>query len=136
MEKVKILAVDDEEDTLIILKTIFEYIGYEVETAKNGRECIAKLEQGFNGIIIMDLLMPNLDGWETIRWVVKEGFIANNRLIVLTIEAHPDERMEEYDEYIDDYITKPFDVKYLINSVKSSMKKLAGRIEEEEPEII
>ena len=64
--KSKIMIVDDNPDILLSLRTVFEKEKYEVLTADNGWKCITELKQGFRGIIILDIMMPVMDGIETI----------------------------------------------------------------------
>ena len=121
MEDRKLMIIDDDPDTLIILKTVFEYVGFSVIVADNKSKCIRELEKGFRGVIIIDINVPYLNGWNTLNDIVSNGYIYGNRLIILSSEKNPDKRIEEFNEYIDDYIIKPFDVEYLLNSVKKSL---------------
>ena len=72
--KKKVMIVDDEPDVLISLKTVFERQNYEVVTVSNGVECLDEIEKGFKGVILMDLMMPVMDGWATINEIVKKGY--------------------------------------------------------------
>ena len=121
MKDIKIMIIDDDLDTLIILKTVFEYVGFQVIAVEEKSKCINELEKGFRGVIIIDINVPYLNGWNTINDIVLNGSIAGNKLIIISSEKYPDKRVEEFDEYIDDYIIKPFDFEYLINSVKKSL---------------
>jgi len=124
MEKRKLMVVDNDLHTLVILSTVFEIEGMEIIPVEDLRKCLAELEKGLEGVILIDIMMPYVDGWAIIRNIIREGFMENNRLIILTAERYPSEKMDEFDEYIDDYITKPFDVRYLVNSVKRSFERL------------
>ena len=57
------------------LKSVLEHENYEVITVESGSECLKRLEDGFEGIIFMDILMPVMDGWDTIKEIVDRGFI-------------------------------------------------------------
>lgn len=114
----KLLIVDDDPDILVSLSQLFKAEGFEVTIAENGVQCLAKLERGFKGIIILDLMMPLMDGIETIEHMVIEGFMEGNRIIVLTAKKIQGEEFNEIYPYIDEFITKPFDINHLIAAVK------------------
>ena len=72
----KIMIVDDDPDILVFLRTIFEQNNFEVLTVDSGKDCIAELERGFKGIVLMDLIMPFMDGWDTIKEIIKKQQVA------------------------------------------------------------
>jgi len=118
MEK-KLMVVDDDPDILITIRSIFEREGYEVFTVDSGKDCIKELERGFKGVILMDIMMPFMDGWDTIREIVKRGLTKDVMISILTAKGTPDhERMKGLESYVQDYISKPFDVSQLISSVE------------------
>jgi len=115
----KLMVVDDDPDILITIRSIFEREGYEVYTVDSGRDCIKELERGFTGIILMDIMMPFMDGWDTIREIVQKGYAKNVVISIVTAKGTRDhEKMKGLETYVRDYISKPFDVKVLINNVK------------------
>ncbi|UCB57951.1 MAG: response regulator transcription factor [Thermoplasmatales archaeon] len=118
------MIVDDDSDILISLRKIFEDQGYEVFTVDSGWDCIKELEQGFKGIILMDIMMPFMDGWDTIQELAKRGLTKDIVISILTAKDSPDyEKMRGFESLIYDYITKPFDVKVLISNVKNMCLK-------------
>ena len=118
MEK-RLMVVDDDPDILISIRKIFENEGYEVFTVDSGKDCIKELERGFKGIILMDIMMPFMDGWDTIEEIIKKGYAKNVIISILTARGTPDrEKMRGLESYIFDYITKPFDIKKLIFDVR------------------
>ena len=118
----RILIVDDNPDILLSLRTILEAEKYEVVSVDNGWKCLTELKQGFRGIIILDIMMPVMDGIETIKNMVIEGFIEDNNIIVLTVKKVQGEEFDEIYKYIHDYIQKPFDVDHLLNTVRKISK--------------
>ena len=117
MEK-KLMIVDDDPDVLIVIRRIFEKEGYEVFTVDSGKDCIKELEKGFKGIILMDIMMPFMDGWDTIKEIIDKGLAKNVAISILTAKGTQDhEKMRGVESYIKDYITKPFDVGELIANV-------------------
>ena len=124
MEDRKLMVIDDDPDTAIILKSVFEYAGFVVIVADDKSKCISALENGFRGVIIVDINVPYFNGWHTLDEIVSHGYMSGNRLIILSEDKNPDKRIEDFSEYIDDYVIKPFDVKYLLTSVKKSLLSL------------
>ncbi len=124
----RIMIVDDEEDILISLKTILQKQNFDVITVSNGKECLKELKKGFKGIILMDLMMPNMDGWETINEIVKKGYINNVAISVITGKGTRDyQKMSLLGSYIFDYLSKPFDTEKLILSVEKSKEYLYSK---------
>jgi DNA-binding response OmpR family regulator len=114
----KLMVVDDDPDILITIRSIFEREGFEVFTVDSGMDCIKELERGFKGVILMDIMMPFMDGWDTIREIVKRGLSEDVMISIVTAKGTPDhEKMKGLESYIWDYIAKPFDVRELISSV-------------------
>lgn len=115
----RIMVVDDDPDILITIRKIFENEGYEVFTVDSGKDCINELERGFRGVILIDIMMPFMDGWDTIEEITKRGFIKDVIISILTAKGTPDhKKMRGLESYIYDYITKPFDIKELILNVR------------------
>lgn len=124
----KIMIVDDEEDVLNSLKVLLERQNYEVITVNNGMDCLDKLEEGFQGIILMDLMMPEKDGWEVINEIVQRGLTDEVGIEIITGKGTRDnERMQLLASYIFDYHTKPIDLKKLISSVEKCYDNLTRR---------
>jgi len=115
----KIMVVDDEPDILYSLKMILEKKDYEVITAVDGHECLKHLEKGFKGIILMDLMMPHMDGWETINEIVKRGYMKNVAISIITGKGTKDfQKLSSLGSYVFDYLAKPLNVEQLISSVE------------------
>jgi DNA-binding response OmpR family regulator len=117
-----ILIVEDDLNLLNILQGLLEKYNYNVITAVNGKECLKELEKGFEGIIILDVMMPVMDGLETIKNMIKEGFIEFNKIILLTAKKIQGKEFDEVYHYIDKYIHKPFDIDELIKAVDELSK--------------
>ena len=115
----KILIVDDDPEILTSLKMLFEMKNYQVYTAENGRQCLNILDQGYQGLILLDIMMPVMDGIETIKNMVLEGFIDKTTIIVLTAKKIQGEEFNEIYQYIYKYIKKPFDVSELVSIVEN-----------------
>jgi DNA-binding response OmpR family regulator len=116
----KVMIVDDEPDILISLKTVFERQNYEVITVSNGAECLDEIEKGFKGVILMDLMMPVMDGWTTVNEIVKRGYTKDVCVSIITGKGTKDyQKMGMLGSFIFDYFPKPLDVNQLISSVET-----------------
>ena len=119
----KIMIVDDNLDILLSLRELFEIEGYEVVIVDNGWKCLQELERGFKGIVILDLMMPIMNGAETIKNMVIEGFVEDNIIIVLTVKKIQGKEFDEIYPYIHEYITKPFDINELLDTVNRIVRE-------------
>ena len=116
----KIMVVDDDPDILISLRAVFEREGYEVFTVDSGQDCIKEIERGFKGVILMDIMMPFMDGWDTINEILKRGLNKDVIISILTAQGtHNHDKMKGLESCIYDYFTKPFDVRHLISNVRN-----------------
>ena len=129
MEK-RLMVVDDDPDILISIRKIFENEGYEVLTVDTGWDCLEELERGFKGIILMDIMMPFMDGWDTIEEILKRGYTKDIMISILTAKGTPDhEKMKGLQGYIYDYITKPFDISQLITLISNQYLTLTKNMQ-------
>jgi DNA-binding response OmpR family regulator len=113
-----VMIVDDNKMIRESVKILFQTEGIPILAAEGGRECLEQLEKGFRGIILMDIMMPGMDGWDTIREIVGRGLYRGNLILMLTGKSEPDGKMEGLQEYVTDYITKPFDPRELLGCVR------------------
>ncbi len=114
----KIMIVDDDPDILITVRELFESEGFEVYTVPCGKDCIEELEHGFKGVILMDIMMPHMDGWATIREIVTKGLNQGNIISMISAKDECDWRIDDLKQYIINYFTKPFDTRKLLQTVK------------------
>ena len=127
MEK-RVMIVDDEPDILESLKMVLEYESYDVITVDNGAECLKEIEKGFKGVVLMDLMMPEMSGWDTIKEIVSRGLIKNVAINIITGKGTKNHNvMSELGSYIYDYMSKPLDVRELIKSVEKCNRFLDAR---------
>jgi len=127
MEK-RVMIVDDEPDVLTSLKVVFEHQDYKVTTVNSGVECLEELENGFKGIVLMDLMMPGMDGWETINEIVNRGLLKNVEIAIITGKGTKDyQRISLLGSYIFDYLTKPLDIVKLISSIEKCNRYFYSR---------
>ncbi|UCH72168.1 MAG: response regulator [Thermoplasmatales archaeon] len=124
----KVMVVDDEPDILISLKTVLEHECYEVITVDSGIECLKEIEKGFRGVVLLDIMMPQMDGWDTIKEIVDRGLIGNVAINIITGKGTKNHNiMGTLGSYIYDYLSKPLDIKELVSSVEKSNRYLSAR---------
>lgn len=109
-----VMIVDDDAHVRIAVKTILSDVGFHLIAAESGDQCIDLLKKGFSGVILLDIMMPDMDGWDTIRAILDNGLEQGIAIVMLTAKNAPDTKMIGLQEYVVDYITKPFDNEDLI----------------------
>jgi DNA-binding response OmpR family regulator len=120
IERKTVMVVDDEPDTITLLKQIFINNGFNVSGALSGKEALRKLTDVNPSIIIMDLLMPEMDGIETLREIQK---MSNVPVIILSAVDRKEDIITALRAGTDDYITKPFNNDELIARVHSVLRR-------------
>lgn len=99
------MIVDDDSDILATLRLIFEKQQFEVLTVDSGNDCIKELEHGFKGIVLMDIMMPFMDGWDTIKEIIDKGLNKDIILLIITAKGSiSSEKMKGVESFIYDYI--------------------------------
>ncbi len=124
----KILAVDDEPDVLGLVKTKLEKAGFDVLLATNGVEAIEKAAQEKPDLIIMDVMMPKLDGLTACTQIKREMGENAPIIILLTARGQESDVVEGLSSGADDYMVKPFAPRELVARVNVALMK-AGKIE-------
>lgn len=121
---IKILMVDDEPDILEIVSYNLSVEGYEVFTAKNGVDAVAKAKKKKPHLIILDVMMPEMDGIEACEIIRKTEGLENTIITFLTARGEDYSQMAGFDVGADDYITKPIRPKVLVSKVKALLRRL------------
>lgn len=117
-DKKKILAVDDESDVLLIIKTALMSEGYAVSTAANGPDALALAGEQRPDLIILDMMMPEMSGFEVLQTLRSQQATENIPVIMLTGVSDKGKIRQAIDSGIDYYIVKPFEFHDLISKVK------------------
>jgi len=120
-QRTKILLVDDDESLLATLKTFLELSGFAVATAKNGMDALASLPQLRPALIVLDVLMPQLDGRATLRQLRRSEDWTP--VILLTEVTGVTQRIMAIDEGADDYLNKPFDPHELVVRIRAILRR-------------
>ena len=119
-----ILVVDDERNIVQLAKIYLRNEGYTVETAVNGREALEKVRQVGPSLVLLDLMMPELDGWEVTKQLRKAGDVP---IIILTARDDDVDKVIGLELGADDYVTKPFNPRELVARVKAVLRRTEGR---------
>ncbi len=119
----KILIVDDEMDTLLPLKRSMEAEGYIVVEAYDGFDGIKKVKEEIPELIILDLMLPGMDGIEVCSRLKKDGITRNIPIIMLTAKDEIRDKVKGLEIGADDYVTKPFNLNELKARIKSVLRR-------------
>ena len=121
---IRILLVDDDADILEIVGYNLSQEGYQISTAVNGKEAIAKAKKVLPHLIIMDVMMPEMDGMEACENIRKIPELSNVIITFLTARSEDYSQVAGFDAGADDYITKPIKQKLLVSKVKALLRRL------------
>ena len=121
---IRILLVDDDTDILEIVGYNLSQEGYQISTAINGRDAIAKAKKTLPHLIIMDVMMPEMDGMEACENIRKIPELSNVIITFLTARSEDYSQVAGFDAGADDYITKPIKQKLLVSKVKALLRRL------------
>jgi len=122
----RILVADDDPSILRLLQLNFELEGYEVHTASDGEEALAKARASSPDIVVLDVMMPGMDGWEVCRRMKEDETMREVPVILLTALGQESERRRGLAVGASEYVMKPFDPDQLVQMVKRTLPG-AGR---------
>ena len=125
-KEIKILLVDDEQDILEIVGYNLSQEGYQIVTASNGKEAIAKAKKELPQLIIMDVMMPEMDGMEACENIRRIPELQDTIITFLTARSEDYSQVAGFDAGADDYIAKPIKPKVLVSKVKALLRRLNG----------
>jgi DNA-binding response OmpR family regulator len=113
-----ILVVDDDYDTRTVVKTILAGSGFKVEEAQDGQEALDKLESIKPDLIVLDVMMPGLSGYDVMVKIKEKDETKNIPVIMLTAKSEPQDLITGYKDYsVDYYIPKPFTTRQLLAGI-------------------
>ncbi|MCU7853261.1 MAG: response regulator [Candidatus Thiodiazotropha sp. (ex Monitilora ramsayi)] len=116
---VEILVVDDEPNIVLSLEFLLKKEGYQVRTASNGEEALNVLKESKTDLVLLDVMMPRMDGYDVCQAVRADPELSSVRIIMLTARGRDIERDKGLALGADDYVTKPFATRELVDKVKS-----------------
>jgi len=121
-----ILVADDEKHIVQLIKLYLTNEGYQVETAADGQEALDKARRLRPDLVVLDLMMPRVDGWEVCRRLRKES---NVPVIMLTARTEDVDKIVGLELGADDYVTKPFNPRELVARVKAVLRRTQAQTE-------
>ena len=123
LKRRKILVVDDEERMVRFIRLNLEHDGYLVIDAFNGKQALQRLRDATPDLILLDVMMPDLNGFEVLE-MLRE--ISSVPVIMLTAKSEEDDRVHGLEKWADDYITKPFSPRELVSRIKAVLRRTEG----------
>lgn len=127
--KYRILLVDDETDVLEFLSYNLRKEGFNVSTALNGREAIQKATLEQPHLIVLDVMMPEMDGIETCEEIKKIPLLSNSLIVFLTARGEDYSQISGFEAGADDYVTKPIKPKLLVSRLKALLRRIGDQPE-------
>ena len=122
----KILIVDDEPNILMSLDFLMRKEGYNVFVARDGAEAIKIIDEDQPHIVILDIMMPNVDGYEVCQYIKNDEITKSTKVIFLSAKSKKEDIEKGYEMGADLYLTKPFSTRDLVKEVKSLTQKSHG----------
>lgn len=116
----RILVVDDEERMVTFIKLNLEHDGFDVLEAFKGQEAIKRLRDALPDLVLLDVMLPDIDGFEVLR-MIRE--ISDIPVIMLTAKGEEDDRVRGLELGADDYVTKPFSPRELVSRVRAVLRR-------------
>ena len=124
MENIQVLVIEDEPSVGEVVSLYLRRAEYQVIVVRDGRDALEVLDHNFPQLVILDLMLPNVNGWEVLKWVRARS---NVPIIVLTARREESDRIAGLEMGADDYITKPFSPQELVSRVRAVLRR--GRTE-------
>jgi diguanylate cyclase (GGDEF)-like protein len=123
----QILIADDEPAVRQLLELVLRTQGYDVLAANNGDQLIRLAQENIPDLLIIDLMMPQMDGYEAIRQLRNDTRTAHLPMLILTAKSSPDDVVSGFETGADDYVTKPFNIPELLARIKGHLRRAAQR---------
>ena len=121
----RILVVDDQREILDLTATVLSSAGYATETSSSGRDALERLADGGFDLVLLDINMPEMDGWETLRLLRADERLADTAVVMFSIKGDTSDKVHSLQEGATGYITKPFVVDELIARVERILSAAA-----------
>jgi DNA-binding response OmpR family regulator len=122
----KIIYIEDEQDMIELVRLILSRKGYDVKGANGGRDGLDLVRSSSPDLVLLDLMMPDMDGWEVYHQLKSDDATRSTPVIVVTAKAQNiDKVLGLHIAKVDDYICKPFSPQQLIDSVESVLSRKA-----------
>jgi CheY-like chemotaxis protein len=122
-----LLVVDDNLDNIEILRAFLESRGYNVVSAQDGRSALEKLEEIRPALVLLDVMMPGMDGWQVCRTIKAHPDYASIRVMMVTAKGGFEDKYEGMRSGADDYVVKPVDLNELAEKVERNLAASGGK---------
>ncbi len=136
-ETKRLLLVDDDPNLILLVKDYLEFRGYEVVTAENGRQALDLLSENLPDMIVCDVMMPEMDGYEFVEKVRQDNRANTIPVLFLSAKGQSQDRVKGLKTGADIYMVKPFEPEELVAQVESSLKQAErwdrGKVKSREP---
>ncbi len=129
----RILVVDDEHSIVDAVSTALRYEGFEIETAATGRDALDAVRSSPPDLVVLDVMLPDLDGFEVARRLRDEGI--STPILFLTAKSDLDDKARGFDLGADDYVTKPFSLAEVVMRVRAILRRAGGDSQEASSEL-
>jgi DNA-binding response OmpR family regulator len=121
-KKETILVVDDNRDNVEILRAFLESRGYVVAEASDGKAALAQMEQVRPALVLLDVMMPGIDGWQVCRTIKNHPDLGSTKVVMVTAKGGFEDKFEGLRSGADDYVVKPVDFKDLLAKVERNLQ--------------
>lgn len=118
----RILIVDDEPDVLLLCRVNLEFEGYTVLEAQNGEEALQKIGDESPDLVLLDIMMPGMDGWQVLEAIKSRPEMADLPVVMLTAKAQERDQIRGWSGGVSDYVTKPFNPIALSQTIKRALE--------------
>ena len=133
--KRKVLVVDDDRSLTELLQMVLEDAGYEVALAENGREAIVSAAKDPPDLVVLDVVMPEMDGWATSDHLLSHERTARIPIIFLSARVGVEDQLRGWYRGCFDYLTKPFDIQELLEKVSQALADPSEALEQLKQEL-
>jgi two-component system alkaline phosphatase synthesis response regulator PhoP len=120
----RILVVDDDKEIVRLVKAYLENAGYSVLTAHNGETALHHLRREHPDLLVLDLMLPDRNGWDLTRLIRADDILVNTPIIMLTARVEDSDKIIGLEIGADDYITKPFNPREVVSRVRALLRRI------------
>ena len=123
----RILVVDDDKQIARLIRSYLEQAGYQVLVAYDGETALHALRRESPDLVVLDLMLPDRDGWDITRTVRSDPALAATPIIMVTARVEDTDKIVGLELGADDYVTKPFNPRELVSRVRAVLRRMSGQ---------
>ncbi|RME70942.1 MAG: DNA-binding response regulator [Chloroflexi bacterium] len=132
----RILVVDDDREIARLVRSYLEKAGYQVLVAYDGASALHALRRDRPALVVLDLMLPDQDGWDITRTVRADPALADTPIIMLTARVDDADKIVGLELGADDYVTKPFNPREVVARVRSVLRRAQGQVATRGPRVL